>query len=242
MDIHKPKPVHGFHEFFAEIAVIVVGIAIALSGEQLIEHVHDRHKATEAREGIQDEISHNLAALARRAATQQCIEQRISEIAGLINASADSNYVPPVWLSRPLIWEMVHARWQVVSQAGRAPLLAADEQAGFGFIYALFADISADQDQEQMAWARLRALEGLSRPSAELKDTLRVAVQEARYTNYDIKQLSQLLQEKAAELHIAGHPPEPDQNDGGICFATTTPRAEALRRLSASAHHPIEEP
>lgn len=37
VDIHKPKPVHSIREFLSEIGVIVVGIAIALTGEQLVE-------------------------------------------------------------------------------------------------------------------------------------------------------------------------------------------------------------
>jgi len=37
LDIHNPKPVHNFREFLSELGVVVLGIVIALSGEQLIE-------------------------------------------------------------------------------------------------------------------------------------------------------------------------------------------------------------
>ncbi len=37
MDIHKPKPVHSWREFATEIGIVVIGIAIALGGEQIIE-------------------------------------------------------------------------------------------------------------------------------------------------------------------------------------------------------------
>jgi hypothetical protein len=84
----------------------------------------------------------------------------------------------------PQIWEMLHARWQVVSQSGRAPLLAPEEQAEYGFVYALFADVAADEDREQIAWARLRASEGLPNLSATMRDELRLALQEARLTNW----------------------------------------------------------
>jgi hypothetical protein len=42
MHIHKPKAVHSLREFLSEIGVIVVGIAIALGGEQVIEWLHWR--------------------------------------------------------------------------------------------------------------------------------------------------------------------------------------------------------
>ncbi len=64
----------------------------------------------------------------------------------------------------------------MVSQTGRAPLLAPEEQAGYGFVYALFADVAAGEDREQIAWARLRALEGLPNLIATMRDELRLAL------------------------------------------------------------------
>ena len=44
VDIHKPKPVHNWREFLSEISIIVCGIAIALTGEQVVEQIHWSHK------------------------------------------------------------------------------------------------------------------------------------------------------------------------------------------------------
>jgi len=82
-------------------------------------------------------------------------------------------------------------------------VLAPEEQAGYGFVYALFADLAADEDREQVAWARLRAIEGLQHPSNALRDELRLALQEARLTNSDIKGLHELLQSKVEEMALA---------------------------------------
>ena len=48
---------HNFREFLSELGVIVLGIIIALSGEQLLEHLRDRNRAAEARENIRHEIA-----------------------------------------------------------------------------------------------------------------------------------------------------------------------------------------
>jgi hypothetical protein len=242
VDVSKPKPMHSFREFLSEIGVVVLGIIIALGGEQLIEHLRDSHKATEARAGIRDEISMNVAVLLSRYSTQPCIDRRIDDVAHFLDGSDTPNYVAPSWLGRPQIWEMLHARWQVVSQAGRAPLLAPEEQAGYGFVYALFADIGADEDREQIAWARMRAIEGLPHPSGAIKDEVRLALQEARLTNWDIKGLSNLVQSKAAEMAVAKRAIPRQQADTGICFPTNTSRAEAMNRLSAEAGHPVDQP
>jgi hypothetical protein len=39
VEIHKPKPVHNWREFLGEIAVVVVGVLIALSAEQVVEGI-----------------------------------------------------------------------------------------------------------------------------------------------------------------------------------------------------------
>lgn len=60
MDIHKPKPVHSWREFFSEICVIVTGIAIALGGEQVIEAIHWHHKVEATEAAIKTELGNNL--------------------------------------------------------------------------------------------------------------------------------------------------------------------------------------
>ena len=219
-----------WREFLYEIAVVVLGIVLALSGEQLLEQHRDRHKAADARNNIRAEIAGNLAVLRNRISTQQCIDRRLDEVAKLINASTEPGYQAPSWIGNPEIWELVHARWEVVSQAGRAPLLTPDEQAKYGFIYALFADIAADQDREQIAWARFGVLEGLAHPSAGIRDAIQLDLQVARLVNSDIEGLAGLLESRSAELGIAKQAAD-RRGETGVCFATNTPRAEALQRL-----------
>ena len=139
---------------------------------------------------------------------------------------------------------MAHARWQASVQSSRT-LLTSDEQVVYGFLYELFADIMADEDHEQLAWAQLRALEGLGEPTAQLRDALRASLQEARYLNFDIAQLTIDASTRAATLGISTQavPAQGETwNDGGICFPMTTSRSDALHRLSAIAHGPIAAP
>ena len=60
MDVHKPKPVHTWREFLKEYAIIVLGVATALAGEQAVEKLRDHSRAAEARANIREEIAHNL--------------------------------------------------------------------------------------------------------------------------------------------------------------------------------------
>jgi hypothetical protein len=55
MHIHKPKPWHSPREFLSEISVIMVGIAIALAGEQVIESVHRNIEVSALRADLHEE-------------------------------------------------------------------------------------------------------------------------------------------------------------------------------------------
>jgi|HubBroStandDraft_6_1064221.scaffolds.fasta_scaffold84259_2 hypothetical protein len=237
MEIHKPKPIHSWRELLSELGVVVLGIIIALSGERLLEYLRDRHHAKEARQNIHAEIAVNLAVLRNRNAIQPCIDRRLDEIGSLLNAGGEPGYEAPSWLGHPEIWEMVHAKWQVLSQAGRAPLLEADEQAAYGFIYALLQDILDDEGREQLAWGRLQVLEGFAHPSAGLRDSLRLELQDARTANADITGLDKTVERRAAQLGIVVGAAD-RRSVTGICFATNTPRAEALKRLQGVADTP----
>ena len=61
MEIHKPKPVRDWREFLSEMLVIVLGILIALSGEQLIETLQWRHEVRETETRLGRELGANAA-------------------------------------------------------------------------------------------------------------------------------------------------------------------------------------
>lgn len=55
MHIHLPKPLHGWREFVGEVGIIVIGILIALGGEQVVEKIHHRSQVREMTEKLRAE-------------------------------------------------------------------------------------------------------------------------------------------------------------------------------------------
>jgi hypothetical protein len=55
MHVHKIKPVHGWREFASEIMVIVIGIVIAIGGEQVVEWSHIRNQTSRKRRELLSE-------------------------------------------------------------------------------------------------------------------------------------------------------------------------------------------
>ena len=85
MDIHKPKPVHNWREFLSEVGVVVLGICIALTGEQAIEWLHWRSEVRDARQAIHAEIAADEAnPIARHLAFQPCLDRQLREAEAIL--------------------------------------------------------------------------------------------------------------------------------------------------------------
>src|SRR6516225_1503214 len=90
MEIHKPKPVHNWREFLKEYAIIVLGVATALAGEQAIEWLQWRSQVRDAREVIATEMTSNLEGAIRRMRTIRCAEQRLDTLARILDQASHS--------------------------------------------------------------------------------------------------------------------------------------------------------
>ncbi len=77
MDIHKPKPWHGWREFLKEIGTIVIGVLIALAGEQIVETLNWRHKTAEAEAALRRELRVGLSYAAEQQALGACANRYI---------------------------------------------------------------------------------------------------------------------------------------------------------------------
>ena len=120
MHFHLPKPLHGWREFAGEIAIIVIGVLIALGAEQVVEWVHRNDLQREAQETIGAEIRQNLDSFRRRSEVQQCIDNRLQEIEALLIARQSSLALPrPLWVGRPQVWTVTDSRWNAATSGAR---------------------------------------------------------------------------------------------------------------------------
>src|SRR3954468_17940155 len=80
MHFHLPKPLHGWREFAGEVGIIVVGVLIALSAEQVVEAVHWGHELDSERASLLQEARDTFEGVAARKNQQGCVDRRLAEI------------------------------------------------------------------------------------------------------------------------------------------------------------------
>jgi hypothetical protein len=229
MNVHLPKPLHGWRAFVGEVGIIVLGVLIALGAQQLAENLQQRAEARDARSAIRSELEINMARLASRAAQKGCVEHRIEDIQALLDSAAGGGSIAtPKWVGRPQYWSMQTVRWEAISQGGRAALLSADELADYGLIYSFMRNINGAMTTEQADWARLRTLEHMRQLTPEMTFELNATLLDARYLNWRIKRWMTQMQPGETRLRLRAI-----RNDlsatRSTCIPMATTREQALR-------------
>lgn len=118
MHFHLPKPLHGWREFAGEVGIIVIGVLIALSAEQLVERWHWAKQADEARAALRAElVEDNLPQAYARLAIATCLDTQLQQLQSGVDHGLDRSkfvalargYLPPTRTWDDQAWNAVVA-------------------------------------------------------------------------------------------------------------------------------------
>lgn len=232
--LHVPKPIHGWRQFFNEVAVITVGIGIALGGEEVVTAWNEHRYASKSFEAIKDEVEVNLGRMEARIGTADCIDQRLDQVAAYIEHPEGKKR--PTWVGRPQVWAMQTSAVSAARSYGSLTVLPREDQMTISTVYSTmdqFADIEKD---EQWAWAELRAITEDREVTDADQASLRQAVQRARYAAWLLRTTAeQAIQEAKA---IGVKPANIGDGSQSVCVPMDTPYDEAVRLSSKSGREP----
>ena len=126
MEIHKPKPVHGWRELLSEIVVIVIGVSIALGAEQLVETLHWREQVQSAHKALAADMSSVLGMAAERQGFSSCLDEHLNHLADDIDEASRTGRLPPqgaMHRAPRRLWNL--NSWNGLVAAGIAPHMTA---------------------------------------------------------------------------------------------------------------------
>ncbi len=189
MDIHPPSgPVSSVKEFGVHIAIVTVGILIALSLEGLIETVHDRHLAAEARADIRAELLADQkfahAELNRQREIAPALEQFTAELPAPLRAHPEQ-LGPRLAAVRNSGYFLPTETWEAVLSTGalaHVPTGEVERYADVFYIireYAQIEKVGDTADDHVQVFFRSRAAAGESKLS-----TPEIAEAAERIANY----------------------------------------------------------
>lgn len=237
MHIHVPRPIHGWKQFFNEIAVISIGIGIALGGEQLLETWREHHTADKSLAAIRNELSLNLGRMNSRIATEKCLTARLNQIADFIDPPKGSSPTRPSWVGRPQTWNMQTSAVDAARAYGSLTVLPPREQMAIAITYSSMAQFADIEKDEQWAWAEMRSIADDRSLSDSDKAELRRALQRARYAAWILNVSAVQAVANSAPLNVK--PQAVVNGSKSVCIAMDTPFDQAVK---ASGTEDIGEP
>jgi hypothetical protein len=183
MHFRLPKALHNWREVAKEIAIIVVGVLIALFLEQMVEAWHWRDKVRVADASMRRELLEDDGPqIYQRAAMHPCVVARLDAIRAAIEQGK----------SRQVIAALIDGYWMDFRSYDRLALDAAnasdvaahmpeDELHAMTDVYETMPLMERTNAQEAADYARLRAFRRVGGPvSDEEKDRLIGAVEALR--------------------------------------------------------------
>jgi hypothetical protein len=233
MDIHKPKPIHGWRDLIKEIGIIVIGVSIALAGEQAVEKWREHRQYLADRQAVRTELALGITNTSRRNGFSSCITRRLNDIAALLDhAEANQTFAAPHWIGSPNSFVV---RTTSEADLGRSDLFPSNEQQIYGLPYVWLHSLDRFQDQERLAWSHLQPLEGRTSLTPAMIAEMRAAIGEARMANeryrYTLNFLRLFARRYGLHLGAANEWISLRPTTWPICLPMSTPRAEGERLM-----------
>ena len=113
MHVHLPKPLHGWREFLGEVGIIVVGVLIALGGEQTAEYFHQRAEPRDAEDAMVAELrDDDLPQAFTRAAIYHCYADQLDGIESAVLSGDREKVLTLAKAYHPIIRTWDDLAWQ----------------------------------------------------------------------------------------------------------------------------------
>lgn len=160
MHIHLPKPLHNWREFVSEIGIIVIGILLALTAEQIAENWHWEKQAREAREALRSEVQDDdLPQAYARLAMAPCIDVQLEDLQRAFDNQVDRSqfaaltraYSPPV-----RTWD--DEAWKAVVATGVLAHGGSEELIRWSLPYRMVKEIGPRNAEEHSAVVNLKSI------------------------------------------------------------------------------------
>jgi len=94
--MEKSKPGRNWRVLLTEVGIIVLVVGIALIAQQGVDWLHWRSEVAQAREVIATELTTNLVGAIYRMRGHACTEQRLNELALVLDTAAKHGSLSPL--------------------------------------------------------------------------------------------------------------------------------------------------
>jgi hypothetical protein len=185
MEIHKPKPVHGWRELLKEIGIIVIGVVIALSAEQAVEALHWMQQVATGDVALKEAFVREVDNMALRKVQSDCIAQRLGFLSQTVERASDKGQLPAIdAIGHPPYTPWTIGAWDALVANDTVSHLPRKKMLDYVQIAQRTAVLSQMSDRENDQWTILDSMVGPGRRLSDVEaEQLRMTLAEAAESN-----------------------------------------------------------
>lgn len=159
MHFHVPKPLHGWRQFIGEVAIIVLGVLIALGAEQAVQSVEWRHKVSATVADMNNELGSGDGPEAyERVALHDCVATHLERLRASVeqgDRATSRKLIDQFWLPNRT-WDSL-AR-DAANTADVAAHMPHERMLQYRIAYEMVPDMQRLAEKELADLGHLRAL------------------------------------------------------------------------------------
>ena len=177
MHFHLPKPLHGWRAFVGEVAIIVLGVLIALAGEQMVEAWRWHEKVGVVRASIMDELANDRARWEANIRGVPCALRVIDRLDRWAANGAPAAATPNSAILRDQLsffW-MHSANWNLATASQALDHFPVTEQLALASLYDGIVHREVELERESDLTERVQTLVPLANDAEQRRD-LRAAL------------------------------------------------------------------
>ena len=154
------RPINGWPGFLTELAIVVLGVLIALGAQQAADAWRWRGEVRQFRAAVDNEIGYNVGAYIDRLKQSDCINRRLDQLDRWHKEVAAGQRLPLTSrIGRPTTTQLRTSVWQ-----SRTPEVTAhlplEQRIAYAAFYDMFAGYQVIGDRERQLWGELLDFEG----------------------------------------------------------------------------------
>jgi hypothetical protein len=177
---HLPKPPGNWREFLIEIAVIVIGVGLALGAEELVSDYHANKEVATVQESLNDELSDSLFASLERTKIADC-QKRVLDRLDAVAHQAGSGPIGDIPASPMRLWGS--AAWDAAVASGIVEEMPHDDRHAYAQLFSVVRTMKEWNTRERELWAIIRAYERRPPATDDSRHRFAEAVSQLRSLN-----------------------------------------------------------
>ena len=182
------EPLNGWRGFLGDVAVVVIGVLLALLAQEIAQSLQWRTDVAAQRTALRDMAQANLKVIAFRRFQEPCVGRRLGEIQTVFHLHSRGQPIRlagPVGL--PYKWASDLSAWSIALSDATLSHMPLAERRRFGNAVDVYDNVDALMKQEYAVWLRLQPLDDPDPLESEDGALLRQAFGEARALDARIK-------------------------------------------------------